>query len=67
MARHLLERDAQLAALSNAIRRAVDGAGSVVLIHGEAGIGKSSLIGALPSLAPTQARLLIGHCDALIT
>jgi DNA-binding CsgD family transcriptional regulator/tetratricopeptide (TPR) repeat protein len=67
VAHRLLERDAQLAALSNAIRRAGNGAGSVVLIHGEAGIGKSSLIGALPSLGPTGARFLVGHCDALIT
>ena len=67
VARRLLERDAELAALSGAIRRAANGAGSVVLIHGEAGIGKSSLVGALPSLGPTGARLLIGQCDALIT
>ena len=67
VARRLLERDAELAALSNAAQRAAEGSGSVVLLHGEAGIGKSSLVGALQSHLPTGARLLVGHCDALST
>jgi DNA-binding CsgD family transcriptional regulator/tetratricopeptide (TPR) repeat protein len=63
----LLERDAQLAVMSAAVRAAAGGVGSVVLVHGEAGIGKSSLVGALAAHLPAQARLLVGWCDALST
>ena len=44
MSRPILEREDELAALAGAARDAGDGAGSVVLIFGEAGIGKSSLV-----------------------
>ncbi|WSN71568.1 AAA family ATPase [Streptomyces sp. NBC_01361] len=49
------------------MRDATDGAGSVVLVLGEAGIGKSSLVRALPGLLPPGARLLVGQCDDLAT
>ncbi|MEA2243205.1 MAG: hypothetical protein QOD24_2761, partial [Solirubrobacteraceae bacterium] len=41
----LLERERELERLERAISAAVDGAGSVVAIEGEAGIGKTSLVG----------------------
>lgn len=63
----MLERQAELAALGTAARAALHGQGSVVLVHGEAGIGKSSLIRALHARLPADARLLVGYCDALST
>ena len=41
----ILERDHELAVLAGAARAAAAGSGSVVLISGEAGIGKSALVG----------------------
>jgi DNA-binding SARP family transcriptional activator/tetratricopeptide (TPR) repeat protein len=63
----LLERERELAGLARALREAADGAGGLVFIHGEAGIGKSSLVHALRRRLPPQARLLIGRCDDLRT
>jgi predicted ATPase len=40
----LLEREATLAALSHAVTEAAAGRGSVALVPGEEGIGKTSLI-----------------------
>src|SRR3954464_4262330 len=58
----LLERDAERAALEAAIRES-RGAGRVVLVSGEAGIGKTALVS---SVADTH-RVLWGACDPLIT
>src|SRR4051794_5987873 len=63
----ILERDEELAALAQAARQAGDGAGSVVLISGEAGIGKSSLIEAIRGVLPAEGRFLVGYCDDLAT
>ncbi|GAA2304901.1 AAA family ATPase [Streptomyces kunmingensis] len=49
------------------MRDATGGAGSVALVLGEAGIGKSSLVRALPGILPPGARLLVGQCDDLAT
>lgn len=67
MARQLLERDQELATLVDAARDAADGIGSVVLLHGEAGIGKTSLVSAIRSKLPDGTRMLVGSCDALST
>jgi DNA-binding CsgD family transcriptional regulator/tetratricopeptide (TPR) repeat protein len=67
VARPLLERDQELAVLVDAAREAATGTGSVVLVHGEAGIGKSSLIAAIRPLLPNHTRMLVGSCDALST
>jgi predicted ATPase len=40
----LLERDVELDVLDTALHRAAAGEGSVVLISGEAGIGKTSVV-----------------------
>jgi chromosomal replication initiation ATPase DnaA len=53
VARRLLERDQEIATLEDAAREAVTGTGSVVLLHGEAGIGKTSLVSAIRSQLPT--------------
>jgi predicted ATPase len=66
-ARGILEREGELAALIAAAEEAAAGDGSVVLIVGEAGIGKSSLVEALASVLPSGTRLLVGHCDDLAT
>ena len=63
----MLERDAELSVLADAVRAATGGDGSVVLVMGEAGIGKSSLVEALRAHLPAEGRLLVGYCDDLAT
>jgi predicted ATPase len=65
MGRPLLERDYELAVLTAAVEEAGQGKGSVVLVQGEAGIGKSSLIAALRDRLGNGTRLLVGRCDDL--
>jgi DNA-binding CsgD family transcriptional regulator len=65
--RPILERERELAELAEAARAAKLGNGSIVLILGEAGIGKSSLVDALRSALPAEGRLLVGYCDDLAT
>lgn len=67
VARRVLERDAELSALADAVRSAADGHGSAVLIMGEAGIGKSSLVEALRAHLPAEGRMFVGLCDDLAT
>ncbi|MGE5727794.1 MAG: AAA family ATPase, partial [Gemmatimonas sp.] len=68
MPMELLERTDQLAILHAATRRAAGGVGSVVLVSGEAGMGKSALLAhAFASCTPHKARVLWGACDPLST
>ncbi|GGI44842.1 ATP/maltotriose-dependent transcriptional regulator MalT [Agromyces flavus] len=67
MGRALLERDAELDALRSAARAAAASQGRVVLLHGEAGIGKSTLVRALRADPPDGVRVLLGSCDAMST
>jgi DNA-binding CsgD family transcriptional regulator/tetratricopeptide (TPR) repeat protein len=62
----LLERGTQLDALTRAFDAARGGAGATVLVAGEAGIGKTTLVEyfSAQSLAP---RILWGACEALFT
>jgi len=64
---HLLERQAELQVLGTAVERARTGQGSAVLVLGEAGIGKSSLVHAFLTAAAGQARVLAGACEDLLT
>jgi predicted ATPase len=63
----LLERDAELAVLARAAERAAAGHGSVVLLSGEAGIGKTSVVRAFLGALPASFRTLRGACDDLMT
>src|SRR5918994_7732140 len=64
----LVERDRELAALNAALDTAVgSGTGAVVLVVGEAGIGKTSLVEAFAHAAEERAAVLVGRCDALLT
>jgi DNA-binding CsgD family transcriptional regulator/tetratricopeptide (TPR) repeat protein len=63
----IIEREEELAALAASIAEAKVGDGSVVLISGEAGIGKSSLVRAIAPVLPAEARVLVGYCDDLAT
>ena len=67
MRRGILERDTELSVLTNAVQAAAGRHGSVALVMGEAGIGKSSLVEALRSHLPAEGRLLVGYCDDLAT
>lgn len=63
----LIERDTLLAALQTSFEKATDGEGHCVLIAGEAGIGKSSLVRVFGERLPAGGSLYMGLCDALFT
>jgi ATP/maltotriose-dependent transcriptional regulator MalT len=63
----LLERNDELAALRDAVHDAAGRRGSVVLVAGEAGIGKSSLVRAWADDPGGDARVLVGYCDDFLT
>jgi DNA-binding CsgD family transcriptional regulator/tetratricopeptide (TPR) repeat protein len=63
----LLERTGELAALQRSLADASDSRGSFVLVSGEAGIGKTSLMRALCDAHRGTARVLWGVCDPLFT
>src|SRR5215207_8423019 len=62
----LLERAALLDELSGALADTAEG-GRVVLVAGEAGIGKSTLVKRFTERQAAQARFLLGACDPLLT
>jgi len=64
----LLERSDQLAALAEALAEARDSSrGTLALVAGEAGVGKTSLVRELTRAEAPPARVLWGTCDALFT
>jgi DNA-binding CsgD family transcriptional regulator/tetratricopeptide (TPR) repeat protein len=67
MGSQLLEREHELHMLVAAAEDAAARSGSVALVYGEPGIGKSSLVEALREQLPGGARLLVGYCDDLAT
>ncbi len=59
----LVGRDDALGALVTALGQAVEGAGSLVLLGGDAGIGKTRILQALRERADERdVRALVGHC-----
>jgi tetratricopeptide (TPR) repeat protein len=63
----VLERDVELSLLADAVRAAAGGDGCAVLVFGEAGIGKSSLVETVRAQLPAEGRMLVGYCDDLAT
>lgn len=63
----LLEREAALDELGEAFAEVRAGRGQLVLVGGEAGVGKTALVRHFCDGDPGPARLLIGACDPLFT
>lgn len=63
----LLEREQLLEALDERVNAARDGDGSLVLVAGEAGAGKSSLIRHLTESLDGSVLVITGACDPLST
>jgi DNA-binding CsgD family transcriptional regulator/tetratricopeptide (TPR) repeat protein len=63
----LLERETFLEALEAELREAAAGSGRVVLLRGEAGVGKTALVERFVDDRRGSARVLWGACDALVT
>jgi len=64
---HLLERAAELHRLHSAVDRAAAGRGVTVLVTGEPGIGKTSLLQTFVAELGTRTRVLAGVCEDLLT
>jgi hypothetical protein len=62
----LLERDEQLAALRQAMDAPVTGEGSLVLVSGEAGVGKTTLVRRFAATLK-DVQVVTGVCDPLPT
>ena len=63
----LLERSALLDDLREAVVASARGTGRVIVLEGEAGVGKSSVLRALTRRHAAGVRVLWGACDALAT
>ena len=67
MASGLLERDDELAQLRAAVDGLHRGEGAVVLVSGEAGVGKSSLVKAFLRTLDKRVRIRSGACEDLLS
>jgi DNA-binding CsgD family transcriptional regulator len=67
MATHpeLVEREAELEMLAAALAEAAGGRGGIVVVAGDAGIGKSALVARFVSGLDSNTRALVGLCDDL--
>lgn len=63
----LLDRESFLRQLEVALEAAIAGQGHVVLVSGEAGIGKTSLVDHFTQAHHGPVRILWGACDSLFT
>ena len=63
----LLERDEALGELDAALVRVLAGEGRLLLLGGEAGIGKTVLVREFCATQAPDVRILAGACDALFT
>lgn len=61
----LLEREDELGVLTAAVGEATAGRGSLALVSGEAGIGKSSLVRQLRARSAERVTFLTGACEPL--
>ncbi len=65
MAPTLLERERVLAEMNALIQRAARGSGQMVLLRGEAGVGKTALLRRFLDTSASGADVLLGSCDPL--
>ncbi len=63
----ILERDSEMEQLRQLLADLDSSGGRVVLVRGEAGIGKSALISEFITESEERAHVLIGACDDLLT
>lgn len=63
----ILERDHLFAEFNAHLDTARNGSGSLVLLSGEAGSGKSTVVDAFAAGTPSDVLVLAGHCDPLTT
>src|SRR5678810_699836 len=63
----LLEREDFFKQLQDTLADVIHGNGRVVLVSGEAGIGKTSLVEQFVETVKNRCRVLWGGCDALFT
>ncbi len=63
----LLERERELEALAEGLSSARAGRGRLVLLHGEAGVGKTALVRRFCADHASRHRVLLGMCDPLFT
>jgi predicted ATPase len=63
----LLERGTELGRLHGVLSGLGSGGGRVVLVRGEAGVGKTALVRSFVSEVEDQAHVLVGECDDLLT
>lgn len=63
----ILERDEELSSLARVVDGASAAGGCVVLVRGEAGIGKSTLVVEFAERARSRADVFVGVCDDLLT
>ncbi len=63
----LIEREHQLEALREHLAGAAGDGGRLVLVGGEAGVGKTTLLRAFASEQPAETRVAWGACDGLFT
>jgi tetratricopeptide (TPR) repeat protein len=63
----LLERESTFDTFRDAVSRAERGIGSMVVLAGEAGMGKSALVLSFGEEIADRARVFMGACDDLVT
>jgi len=64
---NLLEREHELGRLADELTAVEAGSGRLVLLHGEAGVGKTALVRSFCEARASTHRVLIGICDPLFT
>ncbi len=63
----LLEREAVFARLDALLSEAREGCGRVIVVRGEAGIGKTAVVRSFADEYSEDAHILWGGCDDLLT